>query len=68
MCSISEVAKGDTLKPPAFVFDGFKKEIEAEVGQKPAWAAESFTDLHADRASFLAFAGAPHPLVPPPCP
>eukprot|EP00667_Euglena_gracilis_P020785 EG_transcript_22571 len=31
-----------------FTDDGFKKEIEAEVGQKPAWAAESFTDLHAD--------------------
>ncbi len=28
--------------------DGFKAEIEAELGIKPAWALESFTDPHAD--------------------
>lgn len=28
--------------------DGFKAEIEAELGIKPAWAVESFTDPHAD--------------------
>ncbi len=28
--------------------DGFKSELEAELGVKPAWAVESFTDPHAD--------------------
>ena len=31
-----------------FTDDVFKNAICQEVGQKPAWAAESFTDLHAD--------------------
>ncbi|MEE6263092.1 beta-class carbonic anhydrase [Plantactinospora sonchi] len=31
-----------------FTDDGFKTAIEAEVGVKPAWAAEAFTDLEAD--------------------
>lgn len=31
-----------------FTDDSFKNAICQEVGQKPAWAAESFTDLHAD--------------------
>ncbi|MBO0867780.1 MAG: carbonic anhydrase [Micromonosporaceae bacterium] len=31
-----------------FTDDGFKASIEAETGIKPAWAAESFTDLDTD--------------------
>ncbi len=31
-----------------FTDDGFKKSIEDEVGIKPPWAAEAFTDLDAD--------------------
>jgi carbonic anhydrase len=31
-----------------FTDDGFKHQIEEEVGVKPEWAAESFTDLEAD--------------------
>lgn len=31
-----------------FKDDPFKEQICQEVGQKPAWAAEAFTDLHAD--------------------
>ena len=31
-----------------FTDDAFKNAICQEVGQKPAWAAEAFTDLHAD--------------------
>jgi carbonic anhydrase len=31
-----------------FTDDGFKATIEAEVGVRPAWAAETFTDLDAD--------------------
>jgi carbonic anhydrase len=31
-----------------FTDDAFKADIEAETGIKPAWAAESFTDLDAD--------------------
>jgi carbonic anhydrase len=31
-----------------FTDDEFRRSIEAEVGVKPAWAAEAFTDLDAD--------------------
>ncbi len=31
-----------------FTDDGFKASIEAETGIKPAWSAESFSDLDAD--------------------
>ncbi|XVS66987.1 beta-class carbonic anhydrase [Actinosynnema sp. CA-299493] len=31
-----------------FTDDGFKKAIQDEVGVKPSWAAESFTDLDTD--------------------
>lgn len=31
-----------------FTDDGFKENIRAEVGIKPAWAAEAFSDLDAD--------------------
>ncbi len=31
-----------------FTDDDFRRGIEAEVGQKPEWAAEAFTDLAAD--------------------
>jgi carbonic anhydrase len=31
-----------------FTDDEFRRAIEAEVGIKPAWAAEAFTDLDAD--------------------
>jgi carbonic anhydrase len=31
-----------------FTDDGFKAGIEAELGIKPAWSAEAFTDLDAD--------------------
>jgi carbonic anhydrase len=31
-----------------FADDEFRRSIEAEVGIKPAWAAEAFTDLDAD--------------------
>ena len=31
-----------------FTDDGFKAAIQAETGVKPAWAAESFTDLDTD--------------------
>jgi carbonic anhydrase len=31
-----------------FTDDEFRRSIEAEVGIKPAWAAEAFTDLDAD--------------------
>lgn len=31
-----------------FTDDKFKSDICLEVGQKPAWAAEAFSDLHAD--------------------
>ena len=31
-----------------FTDDGFKKSIQDEVGVKPPWAAESFTDLDVD--------------------
>jgi carbonic anhydrase len=31
-----------------FTDDGFRQAIEAEVGIKPQWAAEAFTDLDAD--------------------
>jgi carbonic anhydrase len=31
-----------------FTDDGFKADIEAEVGIRPPWAAEAFTDLDAD--------------------
>ncbi|GIF75923.1 beta-class carbonic anhydrase [Asanoa siamensis] len=31
-----------------FTDDGFKAGIQAETGQKPAWAAEAFTDLDED--------------------
>jgi carbonic anhydrase len=37
-----------------FTDDAFKTQIQEEVGIKPAWAAEAFTDLHADvRQSIL---------------
>ncbi|MET0702880.1 MAG: carbonic anhydrase [Mycobacterium sp.] len=31
-----------------FTDDGFKSDIQAEIGIKPEWAAESFTDLEED--------------------
>jgi len=31
-----------------FTDDGFKNDIQAETGLKPAWSAEAFTDLDAD--------------------
>ena len=31
-----------------FTDDEFKREIQTEIGQKPNWAAESFTDLDED--------------------
>jgi carbonic anhydrase len=31
-----------------FADDGFKRDIEAETGIKPSWAAEAFSDLDAD--------------------
>src|SRR4051812_27238033 len=31
-----------------FTEDDFRAELEAEVGQRPTWAAETFTDLDAD--------------------
>mgnify|MGYP002720350186 CR=1 FL=1 len=31
-----------------FTDDDFKREIQNEIGQKPNWAAESFTDLDED--------------------
>jgi len=31
-----------------FTEDEFRAELEAEVGQRPTWAAETFTDLDAD--------------------
>jgi carbonic anhydrase len=31
-----------------FTDDGFKKSIQDEVGQKPSWAAEAFSDLDED--------------------
>lgn len=31
-----------------FTDDDFKREIQTEIGQKPNWAAESFTDLDED--------------------
>jgi carbonic anhydrase len=31
-----------------FTDDGFKNDIQAETGMKPAWAAEAFPDLDAD--------------------
>jgi len=31
-----------------FTDDGFKQSIQDEVGVKPSWAAESFTDLDTD--------------------
>ncbi|BDP99888.1 carbonic anhydrase [Aquiluna sp. KACHI24] len=31
-----------------FTDDGFKASIQEELGQKPAWAAEAFSDLDAD--------------------
>ena len=31
-----------------FTDDEFKREIQNEIGQKPNWAAESFTDLDED--------------------
>lgn len=31
-----------------FTDDGFKADIQAEVGIKPGWSAEAFTDLDAD--------------------
>jgi carbonic anhydrase len=31
-----------------FTDDGFKADIQAELGVKPAWAAEAFTDLDED--------------------
>ena len=33
---------------PTFTDDGFKQSVQDEVGGKPAWAAESFTDLDTD--------------------
>ncbi|MCW2494822.1 carbonic anhydrase [Jatrophihabitans sp.] len=43
-----------------FTDDGFKKSIEDEVGIKPAWAAESFTDVEADvRQSIARIKGSP---------
>jgi carbonic anhydrase len=31
-----------------FTDDGFRRDIEAEVGIKPSWSAEAFTDVEAD--------------------
>ena len=31
-----------------FTDDEFKREIQTEIGQKPNWVAESFTDLDED--------------------
>jgi carbonic anhydrase len=31
-----------------FTDDGFKQSIQQELGQKPAWAAEAFSDLDED--------------------
>lgn len=46
-----------------FTDDGFRAGIEAEVGIRPAWAAETFTDLDADVRQSLARIAA-DPFVP----
>src|ERR1700679_2257899 len=47
-----------------FTDDGFKQSIQDETGIKPAWSAESFTDLEEDvrqsRARILASPFVPH--------
>ena len=37
-----------------FTDDDFKRDIQNEIGQKPAWAAESFPDVEEDVRQSLA--------------
>jgi carbonic anhydrase len=46
-----------------FTDEGFKRDIEAETGIKPAWAAEAFTDLEGDVRQSIARIKA-SPFVP----